>query len=247
MNIRRFGIATIAALLLAGCEGGQPLIFVSTDTLGVDISASANSAQPLTLTLGFKENNASFVPVTAFDKAGAPYEIRGCDQVGLRDTTPTPCPVSRAAGPGSSGQYGKYVALRDLVPDAPAEQQQRAPDAVFLTKHITTVEERDVLPPNAGPGAWESSRDSLSVYSSFNAGGTGAGGTAGPQLGVNLGKVFATGVAAQNLTSGQGYLLRDSATSQCLAQLANAVGAKVTEATALKVCGPPTAPAQTTR
>jgi len=87
-------------------------------------------------------------------------------------------------------------------------------------------------------------RDALSVYSSFNAGtgASGGSGTSSLSATINLGKVFATGVAAQFLSYGQYVFLQSSASAACVKQLADAVKDKVTESTILKVCGASTPP-----
>jgi hypothetical protein len=57
--------------------------------------------------------------------------------------------------------------------------------------------------------------DAYSVYGSFN--GNAQGGRDGADL--SLGKVFSTGIAAQNLTQGMGRAARATAGTQCLRQL----------------------------
>jgi hypothetical protein len=57
--------------------------------------------------------------------------------------------------------------------------------------------------------------DAYSVYGSFN--GNSQGGKDGADL--SLGKVFSTGIAAQNLTQGMGRAARATAGAQCLRQL----------------------------
>src|SRR5271166_4323238 len=120
-------------LALAACDGGQPLVFVSADTLGIDVSVST-SAQPLTLTFGWKENNVSFVPVTAYDKAGIPYEIRGCGQTGLGDSKVNPCAALKGTGsPGSTDTASPRVAANNADPEL-----EVTPKPTLLTAAMTS-------------------------------------------------------------------------------------------------------------
>jgi hypothetical protein len=92
----------------------------------------------------------------------------------------------------------------------------------------------------AGKGGRAYQYDAVSELSSFNAGGEGKAGT---DTGVSgkLGKLFATGVAAQNISDG---IRHDMAkawapnAAECLQKLKEAMGeGKVDAATATAVCG----------
>ncbi|MGH7121715.1 MAG: hypothetical protein ACREFP_22450 [Acetobacteraceae bacterium] len=88
--------------------------------------------------------------------------------------------------------------------------------------------------------------DSLSVFSSFNAktnASSGAGTSGGAGVDVGLGKVFATGIAAQQLTEGQGFYLKEkglalSNAAACLANLKKVLGNNAATADqAAAICG----------
>lgn len=80
--------------------------------------------------------------------------------------------------------------------------------------------------------------DALSVFGSFNGNATASAGTptagANADAGLNLGKVFSTGVASQNITQGIGAAARANALAQCLTEARLTVlGVRDTERAAL--------------
>lgn len=274
------GFAVLTLLLFAACDPSQqPLVFGSSNILGVDISVSPTNTQPVTATLGYKSLDLSVVPTTTKSSAGVPNPIRGCFIAGAAFTCPddmAPIATSHpaAAAPPEAAAASSYVPdpatperptmalltqLRPtalLVPPAlqgTAEVNPGGPRPKFAEPRARATQ--GVLPAPGEPAqaGIGSMRDALSVYSSFN---TGVGATGGLQsapqspsaaspplnASINLGKVFATGVAAQFLSYGQYYFLQASAGAECVRQLANAVKDKLEESTILKICGSPGSP-----
>jgi hypothetical protein len=199
----------------------EPLIFASTNTYGDN--------QPLAFNVGYKSRGASIVPTTTLDRAGTSHEVRGCFEQALGSGATTAC----AGQDGTSGQSG-----------APKSAANSDASELPTTARVVPAKATRLMPitnfslPRSSTGS-ESMRDSLSVFSSFDSGasvGQTTGTSGGAQIGFSLGKVFATGIAAQQLTEGQNYFLQNAATTSCLSQLANAMGSgKVTEAAA-KIC-----------
>jgi len=238
--------------LTASCTD-QPLLFSSGQTFGVNISVSSASTNPVDLTLGYKSLDATFVPVTSTSRSGGYHAIRGCyvDAVGSTtspscsaDGTSIPLPSPSGQGPTKpSAMLRLYDTLESkhlilsamaaaplgpVLPQAPVVSP--APQAP-----VAGVAGTSGMPATQA----QSMADSLSVFSSFNGNAT-ASGTSG--AGVGLGKVFATGVAAQQLTEGQNFFLQYkgqalAAAPACLANLTTAVGAGKVTASELAVCG----------
>jgi hypothetical protein len=202
---------TAGALLLAGCadpNGHAPLLFVSTNSFGVDIGASPAAGQAPSLNLGYKSVDLAVVPVTTEAKGGSP--IRGCYSAARNATEAGACadgaPARQVAGgatvTSSAGELS-LVALRD--------DEQKLAQAVPLPRDTKAAPvsasgpQPKGVPVSAPSGErfGQSIRDSLSVYSSFS-----GEAKAGSETGVQLGKAFATGVAAQQLTEGINYYLQ---------------------------------------
>jgi hypothetical protein len=265
--------AMLAVVLLLGCDPSQePLIFGSSNILGVDLSISPSNTQPVTATLGYKSFDLSIVPVTTKSSAGAPNPIRGCFVNGDSTLCPTdataptaalPQPPPSAQVPTSSPVFphpAVYAALD--VGTLPEVKLAALPVPPTLRPGVQTaaptggasLSERSLSnapAPNAlSVGASASNmRDALSVYSSFNSGNTGGTSTQSTaqsvsdrlptNVNLNLGKVFATGVAAQFLSYGQYSYLQLSAATQCIKQLSDSsTTGKVSEDT-MKLCGGP--------
>jgi hypothetical protein len=257
----------LAALSVAACaEIPQPLVFVSENNLGVDISGSPTDSQVVHLNLGYKNRDASFVPVTSVDKAGATLAIRGCYRVRRGDlgtdnlecetaggTTPQTQRVGvmvesvdfNAADPRSrlipineiqgSGFLTQVPAAQN-VPQRPEPRRETATTNAILDPEAS---DGKALPVEAYK-ARQSMADSLSVFSSFD-----VDTKAGTQSEIGLGKVFATGIAAQQLTEGQNVYLQYKgralryAVADCLNALAKAMGDGKVTAKEVALCAPP--------
>lgn len=249
-------------LLVAGC-GEQPLLFDSVNMVGVDISVSGTSSNPLTLSLGYKSNDATMVPVSLIDKNGAYHPIRGCYTAAVGGgqagscVQPSDGADTNKGGQGNAARTGFTIKRDDLqprliraaagpkitekaLPVPPPATIMVAPPAPAKTLVLPVVTPGDQS-PGSGGAQTESMNDSLSVFSSFNATAS-ASASAGADVG--LGKVFATGIAAQQLTEGQNYLLQYKGQSLvysaalCLANLAKAMGDGKAQSTDVQVCTP---------
>jgi hypothetical protein len=256
MTIKVLKILTIFFMMfLCGCAQ-TPLLFDSEQSLGVTISVSSASTTPISLTLGYKSIDASLVPVSVIDKAGTYHSVRGCNIVGSLGGSIT-CPAS--------GQ-GQSELREQLTPNFSSSTGQLAGSSrpfrvALLSPQIPpppltapVVPPRGLAAPMVSPppgsqpsgagalgGQPEAMIDALSVFSSFNAN---AGASSSSGANVGLGKVFATGVAAQELTEAQNYYLQYKgqalvyATSQCLANLTQAMGPGKVTAADVQTCRP---------
>lgn len=254
MKNNEYAVLLFSAALLSGCAqmSPMPLVFVSTNTLGVDIGTDPSSAQTPRLVLGYKTTDVAIVPVTTELNQGP--AIRGCNSTLKNQSAVATCADSSGSSqskegmaqptPPSTGskpvikstfQNGDTPAWREAsllkigLPDGsqrPADTpNQRGVDIAQINPGIMAIpldngptakpkpkpadKSKDSAAPKAipqddGPSSYSQSiHDSLSVFSSFN-----ADAKVGAEGGVQLGKAFATGVAAQQLTEGINYYMQ---------------------------------------
>lgn len=214
---------SLLALTAAGCSN-PPLLFTSAETVGINIAVSTASTNPLDITLGYKSLDASFVPVTVSYKSGRLDQIRSCYGTLVGSATSPPCPgtAGPASPPSGAGiPDADTSAVISPVEGMPYLVHDTAPTvlpAAMAPQFPMPFGNPGATPPNQG----EAMNDALSVFSSFN---TKANASSSTGAAAAIGKVFATGVAAQQLSEGQGYYLAykgralDNAAS-CLANLA---------------------------
>ena len=245
--------------LVSGCSQ-PPLLFSSATSFGVSIMVSSASTNPIDLSLGYKQLDASLVPVTYATTTGADayHPIRGCyaavghasgsagctTQDGTTANIPAKADVAdppQHDSPKNSGggvifqPFGLVLAGgNSRTPGkAPGSLQPNAIATAPTGMAGSSLENRVVAHES------ESMRDSLSVFSSFNGA---ARGSPSSGASVGLGEVFATGVAAQQLTEGQNYYLQKKGASlsliaACVGDITTALGQKTT-LDELKICNP---------
>src|SRR5580704_10896580 len=129
-------VAAIATVCLGGCAtNGGPLVFVVTESIGVDIQAASTSSATPGLTVGYKSVNLAVVPIQMRTDGGP--ALRGCYAVGQDGAA---APASCAPGTGSASGTPP-------VPTARPSTYQR-PEAGTLDKAYF----RDTRsPPGAAP------------------------------------------------------------------------------------------------
>lgn len=216
--------AAVATLSACAPNQEQPLIFVSRDKFGLSIDTQPAPTGEVGVTIGYESDDFSLVPISVVTTSGESlHPIRGC--------------YSAARGGGDASCDIKLVNVQptvqggDLVPQALPQPSAGAGGT------------------NGGAKEKQAMHDSLSVFSSFNADG---GVKDKGDVTFGLGKLFATGVAAQQLTEGQNYYLQSkgkaeyaAAVSVCLTALKAAAGGTLT-ADQMQVCtGEPAAVAVT--
>lgn len=241
--IKHTTAAVAAALFLSGCAN-QPLLFTSGVTVGVDIGINGASTNPVNLTVGYKQLDGTLVPVTAVGANNAVYPIRGCNGSAAGSESAPGCAPSNS-GPQANAR-DPHLGAAGLTLQPPAANGMQSASLRQPASAPLVLGSPPPLPPGDTRNQVDSSVDSLSVYSSFDAdvnAGTGTSANAG----VVFGKVFATGVAAQNLSDAQrqfatykGMALVYGPVGTCIQQLTNALNAgartaAVTEAM-VKVC-----------
>lgn len=212
-------VNSVLALALTGCASTQaPLIYVSKQTLGVEIGGGAQGAGSASLVLGFRNTDAAFVPTTASNKDGTKVgRIRGCYNAGH-----------------NVGRIGDCDKQESLFSETNQQQDKATVKHGGKADCTNAVLCKALDPGDSGNGGNQSQSvsDSLSVYGSFD-----SGTKASNDTGVSLGKVFATGVAAQHLTEGISLRERRNAKgayiemkTACVKAVKDALGDKTTAA-----------------
>ncbi|MCR4376908.1 MAG: hypothetical protein NUV50_02305 [Rhodospirillales bacterium] len=282
---RTIGLALFVAVGLSGCaqQNSMPLVFGSTQTMGLSFTSSATQNQGVDVTIGFKNIDFALVPTTTVDTNNNPVAIRGCYSVGVNVNAVRDCNDNAMAGTvnrnvavegasvvGSKQFSGARTESVDVVevpplpftpdilsvptavplplpspPVIPINASENSGDKAGPVPNVSTVPNADPKGTNA---AAQSMRDSLSVYSSFDGKTNITSNQTGADVGMTLGKAFATGVAAQQLTEAMNYYLqykgqalvfgaKETAKADCVRALTDALGAGNVTAEALKTCG----------
>ncbi|GEM_PF-6383761 len=216
----RLSFLAVGVLLLSSCDNtGQYLVFGSQHTYGLKIAVSGTaSTDPVSIKLGDDLNNFAFVPVTTPNASQNAQPIRGCFVGGGAEGTVGDCTTAALHGQGVAGQ--------------PPEQHPKATPAVYtLAAAAQQPAPGNQTPPSQGNAKEQNSDskiivDGLSVFGSFNQTtdvGSSSGSTpsAIPTVGVNMGTVFATGVAAEHVGYGQQRLLTGSPQASVLTAVVN--------------------------
>ncbi len=192
MNIDQAATAAAVSLacLLAGCAGTipqAPLVYVSKQSVGIDISTGMVESGGIAAHVGFRNLDAAYVPV-AVTTEGYKLEIV---QGRSKDSVKVVSPDGEADKATTEIASLKEASLREV-----AESGKKKLDASDTLRN-----------DNRG--------DAFSVYGSFDTGGSGER----QSVGFNIGKIFSTGIAAQNLTrTAEGRARADSVTG-CISKL----------------------------
>jgi hypothetical protein len=238
--------AAIATVCLSGCAtNGGPLVFVVTESIGVDIQAASTSSATPGLTFGYKSVNLAVVPIQMRTDGGA--QLRGCYSVAQEGAT---IPTSCVTGNGSNSGTPPVPAAKPSTyrrPDAGTldnvyfRDTRSSPDAAPRSEFVPVVAAAAAPPPQpsstgtpaqaaATPFA-ESVQDAYSVYATFNA----KVKASGSGSGVDVGQVFATGDAAVQLAEGANYFASRNGNAKIV--LAQAQGTCVAQLIAAKNAG----------
>jgi|GEM_PF-2766690 len=298
MKIDKFTVklsVICAVIVVSGCSSDMntPLLFASSQTIGLSVSSSATENQGADITFGYKNRDFALVPTMAKGITGAPVEIRACYRVGVNVGDVADCGKGNSQN-GDSSPKEQNPQVRDNISylqgaanaqDANllqmiADRSAQSPAALPMPRGGSFSP--DIIRPMAVPiplvepdnkgekaisiktgdaagaadaqnndktilaargNAAESVRDSLSVFSSFDAKSDVKGG----EVGITLGKAFATGVAAQHLTEGMNFYIqykgqalvsgaKATAKGECIRALTAAMGEGKVTADALTAC-----------
>jgi len=236
----------LSFVLLSACEN-DPLVFSSGTTVGIKVKVSPNESSPVSLAVGYDQVDATLIPTTmdpARQRIASSRSRPVVDKQEAIDNARTArLQLQRNSDPGSqraSKAFSRVIETLSAQPspagdpglvEVPSSVQRDVAEAVSAlppdspAKAVASEFQAQVGPPG------DYQYDSLSVLSTFNLNAEGKAGSAGAQLG----KTFATGVAAQNLSDGLGKSLVASAASECLKEANRMQGDAL--AAAVAACG----------
>lgn len=190
----------LCVVFVSGCGTLEqhPLLYGSTQTLGVAVSAGADTD----FTLGFKSNDFAYVPTTVVKEGNAGgYQpvaaIRGCS---------VPNNSKRQVLDESESDSSSNYLCKEAVYNARQAQPEDDRAALQGANNLSGQQNDDgigkALPKVVqDSNVSNSNQDALSVFGSF-ASNSSSGGSSG--VGVKLGKIFSAGVAAQKVAESIG-------------------------------------------
>lgn len=189
-------IIVLSSLSLGACASSEatPLIYVSAQRVGVGLAAGTAETPGAEISIGYKGIDAAYVPVAMV------RECSGQEQVAEQGGDYYSNDCRRIVQ--ISGRYDS----RDSVERINNSQSQRSDSSALA----------DETGNNEGRG------DALSVFGSFSGQVDSRAGVES-SVSLNLGKTFATGVAAQGFSERVGDAAIVAARSECLANLAEAL------------------------
>lgn len=234
MNKQMYLLAMTLVLSSCFATGQAPLVYVSKQTLGVEISSGAQDAGTASVVLGFRNLDAAYVPTTAtYNKDETLVRIRGCYNHGHNVGKIDSCAHREKA------HFNNVETDTTTSSKGNLDQNTHKVGALSVGFSPVLNYALEVDPRDTGEGGdqHQSISDSLSVYGTFD-----SETKKGSEVGIGLGKVFATGVAAQHLTEGVSLKQRREAKAsniqkktECINAVKAALGDKTT-ATDLSIC-----------
>lgn len=250
-------VLVLCALSLTGCQN-DPLVFAATQTFGLKISVSPKQDEPVKLVMGYDSNDTTIMPTTMdATRARVAAWTSSCQTKDLSalECVDLPLPMQAIAARKEAPLTPEEQALAAAAQEKVNANPTVSPEDILTASELNAFRKlqaatgahtegnigHETAMQGEGKGGRLYQYDALSVLSSFNAEGEGKVGTEA-SVGARLGKLFATGVAAQNISDGiQHEMAKEWAPSQavgCLLTLQKVLGeVKVDAATAVAVCG----------
>lgn len=188
------------ALATAGCTSlpQAGLVYSSTAIVGVGMKVStADAMSPVDITIGFKMHDFAYVPV-AVQESRTP--VGGAS--GMTNNSVEKIWASHAQSEGANAQ---------------CDNERKNAAATLKSQRALSAQEQAALEI-----ACDIKRDAMSVYGQFN--GTGSASGADRGAGLAVGKIFSTGVAAQNVSNG----VHATAMRECVTAVKSTLAADAT-------------------
>ncbi|MGK8440703.1 hypothetical protein ACRS3X_25785 [Ectopseudomonas hydrolytica] len=191
MNSLRITVCATLIALLSGCANETPLMFMSKTIIGVEVASPSAGGSETGLSLGFKAIDTAYIPVVEIIDP----KKQQLNVVSSSDLTAAPPPQTRTQ---EETQADKELALAmSVLASQIAEESTKitSEPSDARTQAITNLnvqrvaleelsKARDSLPGR---------RDALSVFSVIDTNSF----ARSSEAGVGVGKIFATGLAAQ--------------------------------------------------
>ncbi len=203
------GVALCAVVAMtAGCASTKQagLLYSSTVSMGLGMEVkTADATAPVSINIGFKTLDVAYVPVAAMERRADGSE--SAEKIWASH--------SQHAGDAASC----YAALtKKAQAKKPAANDDAAKSAALATQDL--------------PAECDAKRDAMSVYGQFNGDAFAKGNDR--SAGLMVGRVFATGIAAQNVSAAaNAFAYADCAK----AVIASGIAAANVDAETRRVCG----------
>ncbi len=240
--------ASLLMLFLAGAFSGcstfksHPLIFGSHQAIGIKVGYHETTGP--NLNVGYDGTDVSIVPtIFSGDADQIVLAVRGCYYTGIQTNHEIECHDDIYNGNKIAHDDHNKKTSGSKIEGQPASWSSEDDPIRYQEVTAIPLEEGDALPLDqalpvpagigtakkaANPnGAAQSIKDALSVFSSFESGAD----AKTKEVGFSLGKLYATGAAAQHLTEGLGIKLQREgdtakikAVTQCITKLKEILG-----------------------
>ncbi|WP_434702361.1 hypothetical protein J3P85_15810 [Pseudomonas sp. Z1-12] len=179
-------LVVLAFIAIAGCTSKTPLIFVSKTSVGVDVSAPGTGTGEFAASIGVNTLDAAYVPVVERIKTGAEqiHEVKSGESLTAPEREKLAALLVKQIDTETQNintlQNANSGASDKKIQDAQEQIDHARQRVQALSVNLSNVLSRD---------------DALSVFSAFDSNTLLRADSAGQ----GIGKVFATGLAAQNI------------------------------------------------
>lgn len=220
MNTLKIASCTALLALLSACANETPLMFLSKTTIGVEVSSPSAGGSETGFNIGFKAIDTAYIPVVEIVDTGKQLHV-----VSSSNLTASP-----QLSEGEPKQEDSKKSIEDAIASTSmqmTEDSKKLPGATpeQRTKLMANIKaKREVLGELAR--AYDSlpgRRDALSVFSVIDSNSF----ARSSEAGLGVGKIFATGLAAQY--AAENYRTPYSACSREILQAAVALQKSTSE------------------
>lgn len=184
------GIAGLVAL--CGCSNESPLVFVSKTSFGLDVSAPGTGTGEFSASIGVKTLDAAYLPVVEItDTSKTVTQVKSGESLTPDKQAELTSLLTRRLGDESAELQQQKNKFRELIAKTPDDTltQETVQNSIKTTQQNINVLNQALI-------SVLNRNDALSVFSSFDTNSM----IRSSQVGQGIGKVFATGLAAQNIS-----------------------------------------------
>lgn len=188
--MKRHLFLALPLIIVAGCSTTKtPLVFISKTSVGVEVSAPGTGTGEFSASIGVNTLDAAYVPVVERLKASTEtvHEVKSGESLSAQERANLANLLANHIS-AETQNIAVFQAAKDKAGASPQEQQT-AQNNIDQTRHTIQKLSADL-------GKVLSRNDALSVFSAFDSNTLLRADSAGQ----GIGKVFATGLAAQNVS-----------------------------------------------
>lgn len=198
-------IVALTIITLAGCTNKSPLVFISKTSVGVDVSAPGTGTGEFGASIGVNTFDGAYVPVVEIADKTKFNEVKSGESLTPEERKAIASELATQINRESQQIDTFQAVLADTSATAPAkanakEQMEKSQQRVkSLSEDLGNVLSRN---------------DALSVFSAFDSNTL----LRSSEAGQGIGKVFATGLAAQNVS--RNFSQQAQASASCKEKMA---------------------------